>query len=223
MPFTKHQGKTRMPRRAPLRDHLAGRSIDDIDYCVLDCEMSGLDVTRHEIISIGAVRIQGGEIDLGNSFYRVIRPERVNMSVDNVLIHRLNHDQVSAGEDPFRVMDDFLAFIADTVLVGHFISIDLGFLNALFVHQNRSRPSQPALDTRHLHEWYLDQQKDSHREPYDMHLTGIVKRMNIPQFPAHHAFYDALTTACLFVKQLDILRSHGHQTLGDIYQIGREW
>ncbi len=219
--FGKRKDAKAPNRPLQLSENLKGRLASSVDFTVLDCEMTGLDLVKHEIISIGAVKIRRGEIDLSQSFYRVLRPRRLEMSKENVLIHGLNHDTVAAGEDPELVLDDLVDFIQDTILVGHFVAIDLGFLNILFARGNRRRPEQPILDTRSLQEWYLDNAARG-RQTAGLQLCAIAKQFNLPSFQAHHAYYDALTTACLFLKQLSIMAKAGIYTLEDIYNIGRE-
>ena len=218
----KRRPKDRAAATAPP-DELMGRLVTSVDFCVLDCEMTGLDVARDEIISIGAVKIRDGVVVLDDSFYRVIRPKQTEMTRENVLIHRLTHDQVAEGESAERVMDEFQTFIQGSVLVGHFIAIDLGFLNRLNSTLGRERPLQPACDTRYIHEWYLDHViRQEVREPNELRLPSICRRMNVPCFQEHHAFYDALSTAALFLKQLDILAQEDKYTLADVFKIGRE-
>ncbi|MCS7052048.1 MAG: exonuclease domain-containing protein, partial [Thermomicrobium sp.] len=43
-------------------------------YTVLDAEMTGLAVERDELLAIGAVRMIGPRILLGERFYTLIRP-----------------------------------------------------------------------------------------------------------------------------------------------------
>ena len=46
-------------------------------YVVLDTEVTGLDEKKDSIVSVGAVRMRGGSIALGDTFYRLLKPETV--------------------------------------------------------------------------------------------------------------------------------------------------
>ena len=41
---------------------------------VVDTELTGLDEKKDSIVSIGAVRMTGGRIELGDMFYRLVSP-----------------------------------------------------------------------------------------------------------------------------------------------------
>jgi DNA polymerase III epsilon subunit-like protein len=60
-------------RRTVNRDWL----LFDEKYVVLDTELTGLDEKKDSIVSIGAVRMHGGSIALGDTFYRLLKPETV--------------------------------------------------------------------------------------------------------------------------------------------------
>ena len=60
--------------------------ITEARYVVVDTELTGLDENRDSIVSIGAVRMTGGRIELGDSFYRLASP-RTELSAASVVIH----------------------------------------------------------------------------------------------------------------------------------------
>jgi hypothetical protein len=55
------------------------------------------------------------------------------------------------------------------------------------------------VDTRLLHRWWRGRAGRG-GEPADASLEEIVKELGLPRYPAHHAFYDALTTGLVFLK-----------------------
>ncbi len=207
---------------------LADRTAESLDYCVLDCEMTGLDQRKHEIISIGAVKIRHGRILLEESFHRLVRPAEWEMTKNNVLIHRISHDQVGNGEEPDRVISDFLDFISDSVLIGHFAFIDINFLNRLMKKLSQGKIRNPVLDTVAIFKWRLMHDKswqllnaDNHQaiRNVSLRLPEICDRLDVPRFREHHAYYDALTTACLFLKLLKMVEAAGIYAFRDIYKI----
>ena len=54
------------------------------EWVALDCETTGLDVRRDEIISIGAVRIAGNRIMTSERLELIVRPEKRKLSADSV-------------------------------------------------------------------------------------------------------------------------------------------
>ncbi len=66
------------------------------EWVSLDCETTGLNVSQDEIISIGAVRIQGDRIMTSDRLELLVRPER-GVSAESVRIHRLRERDVADG------------------------------------------------------------------------------------------------------------------------------
>jgi len=203
-----------------LAPALAGRLIDSVDFCALDCEMTGLDPKRCQLISLGAVLIRNGRIELGQSFYRVIKPPRLKMSRQNALIHRLSHDQVTGGVDPLQAMADFDAFAGDAFPVGHFVTLDLAFLDSVREALGRPPMSRPAIDTRKLYEWKLAWGRPGRPRREPLQLNAVCRDLDTPQFSAHHAYFDALSTAHLFLKLTGYARQAGYYTLGELTRLG---
>jgi DNA polymerase-3 subunit epsilon len=59
----------------------------------MDTELTGLNERRDSIISIGAVRMTGAKIELGNSFHQLIKPES-KFKPDSVVVHGITPSDV---------------------------------------------------------------------------------------------------------------------------------
>ena len=57
------------------------------EWVALDCETTGLNVHRDEIISIGAVRIVGDRILTSERLELLVRPSKRRISADSVRVH----------------------------------------------------------------------------------------------------------------------------------------
>ena len=106
---------------------LGDASIQSLRYAILDTELTSLDQRTNRLLSIGAIIMQGTSIQLGDQFYRVVNPQ-VPIPSETVVIHKLRTEDISKGEPLEPVLNDFNRFIAGTVLVGHFLDIDLKVL-----------------------------------------------------------------------------------------------
>ena len=110
----------------------AGRNssgpIADTPFVVLDTELTGLDERKDDIVSIGAVRMRGGRIELGGSFHELVNPTAV-LDARSVVIHGITPSQVETRPPIDEVLAAFLAYAGDAVLVGHCLPVDLAFLN----------------------------------------------------------------------------------------------
>ena len=60
------------------------RLIRDTRFVVADTELTGLDEKKDSIVSIGAVRMVGGSINLGDQFYRLVSPKSLSFQGDMI-------------------------------------------------------------------------------------------------------------------------------------------
>jgi DNA polymerase III subunit epsilon len=97
---------------------------------VLDTETTGLDAKKGDrLIEIGCVEL-ANHLPTGRHFHRFIDPEDRDVHPDAERIHGLSTSFLK-GKPVFRsVVDEFLAFIGDDVLVIHNAPFDIGFINA---------------------------------------------------------------------------------------------
>ena len=205
-------------------ENLGGKLLDAVDFCVLDCEMTGLDPQQHQIIALGAVRISGGCVAMNRRFYRLIKPQNLEMSRENVLIHGISHQALEKGHPAEEVYRAFREFCGDAVLVGHCVGLDMAFLAAIETRLGLPGFEQPVLDTMKLGRWHL-QYLDRNRPVQEgnlLQLSQLCARYGVPQFQQHHAFFDAVTTACLFRKQWELLHGAGYYTFADLHRLSRQ-
>jgi DNA polymerase-3 subunit epsilon len=170
-------------------------------YTALDCEMTGLDPKRDEILSVGAVRIRDGRAVLKERFYQVFKPDAAVSPKEIVLIHGLGDEEVGRASSLGEALEPLLEFLGETVLVGHFVRIDLDFLNAGLQRHGRPALQNAALDTRLLYRWLMRHRGQPDLEqPGVERLEAIVESLGLPRFPAHQAYYDALSAGLVFLK-----------------------
>jgi DNA polymerase-3 subunit epsilon len=191
-------------------------------FVVVDTELTGLDEKKDAILSIGAVRMTGGVIDLGDTFYQLVNPEK-KISAASVIIHEITPSEVAEKPLIDAVLAEFVDFISDDVLVGHFISLDLAFINREMIRTVRKELTNPVLDTCSLHDWLARRFKNSARfaaSPSGYRLYDIAKRFDIPVSKVHNAIADAYTTAQLFQRVLPLLAEAGADTMELLLKIG---
>ncbi len=114
---------------------------------VLDTETTGLDPKQgHRIIEIGCIELVN-YVPSGREFHQFINPER-EVPPDAQQVHGIT-DAFLADKPVFsEVADAFLEFIADSTLVIHNASFDVGFLNAELVRVPRDPiPFDRVVDT----------------------------------------------------------------------------
>lgn len=196
--------------------------ISDVRYVVVDTELTGLDEKKDDIVSIGALRLTGGRMHVGAPFYRLVSPQK-RLTAESVVIHEITPSDVELKPGIETALREFLDFCGDDVLIGHFISIDLGFLNREMKRLFGRPLPNSAVDTYSVYSWLRQRHKAS--ECFSSALTGyrlydIVGCFGIPVNGAHNALRDAYTTGELFQRFLPLLAEAGVLDLGDLLRIG---
>lgn len=157
-----------------------------MDFVVFDLETTGLQPTHHEIIEIGAVRLQNGEVV--ETFHTLVHPTRAvsDEIVSLTGIQPAELVQAPALED---ALPAFLKFILGSTLVGHNALFDLSFLSAACDELGYELPvAKDALDTLLLSRVLLPFEQ-GHR------LQDVARRFQLGMQDAHRALADATTTA----------------------------
>ena len=140
-----HQRLAALPPAGSLGLH----SLRAQRWVVLDLETSGLDTQRDQVLSIGAVVIEDGAIDLGQQFERTLcRPGQKTTS--SVLIHGLGPSALAAGSDPIEALLELLEFIGDSPVLAFHAPFDHRMLARALKDSLGYRLEQPFLDVAEL-------------------------------------------------------------------------
>ena len=171
----------------------------DVRFLVVDLETTSLDVREGEIASIGWVAIEQGVIQLSSAEYYPIQLEdEVGQSA---VFHHLHDDTLSNAAKITAVFERFLSVAAGSVLVFHFSSLDMAFLNNLSRKLFSVPLISPMVDTLLLEKKkYL-----RHAEVIEsgaLRLFSCRERYNLPVYSAHNALNDAIATAELLLAHV---------------------
>jgi DNA polymerase-3 subunit epsilon len=198
------------------------RPIGEVSYVVIDTELTGLDEKRDSIVSMAAIRMVGGRIDFDDVFYRLVNPEAA-LTAESVIIHGITPSDVHEKPDIKTVLEEFLRFCGDDVIVGHCVPIDLAFINKEMKRVFGSPLRNPVVDTSALYEWIRKRDSSARHWPYafsDSGLFEIAAYFGIPVNGAHNAAMDAFITAQIFQRFLPTLVSGGVTGIGELLSIG---
>jgi DNA polymerase III epsilon subunit family exonuclease len=96
-------------------------------FIVFDLETTGLDPTRHEIIEIGAIRVQVNS-EVHDSFQTLVKPlKRIPKAITR--INGISQEMVDQEGEPLEIaLTEFVEFIGDLPLVSYNAEFDMGFL-----------------------------------------------------------------------------------------------
>ena len=199
-------------------------SIGQVDFVAFDTELTGLDFKKDSIISIGAVKLKGTTILPVNTFYRLVKPA-CELKPKSVVVHELTHSDLECAEDLLDVVGDFVKFAGNSVLIGHFVHIDLNFVNKVLQEKFGVSLKNRAVDTATLHDWLYD--NDAHFARHYKGMTtssdlfSMAKKYGVEGGKAHNAFSDAYITAQLFQRFVSFLPESGIKTLKDLLKVAR--
>lgn len=170
----------------------------DQTFVVFDLETTGLKPEQCEIIEVGAVKLQNGEIvDRFQTFVNdggVIPPNITQLT-------GITTDMLSGAPNSREVLTDFHAFCAGCCLVAHNAEFDMGFVRFHAARFNLSF-SNPYADTLMLSR-YLMHDLINHKLDTVCEALGVVLKDH------HRATDDAAATGEVFVRLLEKLRDLG--------------
>lgn len=173
----------------PLSAGLNDCSLRQQRWVVVDLETSGLNLNRDQVLSIGAMVIEDGAIDLGQAFERILL--RVNNPLNpSVLLHGLGPSAIAAGCDPADALLDFMAFVGDSPLLAFHAPFDQHMLGRALKDSLGYRLPHPFIDVAALAPMLCPQVNVR-----DAGLDYWIKHFNLQVEDRHNASADALATA----------------------------
>lgn len=173
------------------------------EWVALDCETTGLNVQKDEIIAIGAVRICGNTVMTSERLELIVRPEKRRLTADSVKVHRLREQDVAQGVRIDEAMHQLMHFIGSRPLVGYYLSFDVAMVNrALFPLLGMGLP-QPRIEVSGLYYDHKLRQLPHHEQDsrrIDLRFATMMADLGLPVREAHDAVNDAVMAALAFVK-----------------------
>jgi DNA polymerase III subunit epsilon len=216
--------KKKVPAQQEVVQYDAKQSLDDVSYVFIDTELTGFNERTDSIVSIGAIKMAKGRIELGNTFYSLVKPKsKSKMNGKSVLIHTITPTEVSGEKDIPAVLSEFIKFCGPEVLIGHFVSIDLGFINKALKQTLGFPLANPILDIFTLYSWLWEKwssEPEFSLHPQRVDLYAIAKALGIPFTGAHNAVMDAFITAQVFQHFLPWLKRSGIDNLKNLLRVG---
>lgn len=177
------------------RDHLlapaplADQPLLEQRFVVVDVETTGLNLSRDQVLSIGAVVIEKGGIPLGQQFERTLMREYQTPG-PSVLIHGIAPSEIAAGDEPAEVLLDFLDFVGDSPLLAFHARFDQQMLTRAMKESLGYRFRHPFLDLADLAPMLCPQIGKPHTS-----LDEWLELFGVQIQQRHNACADALASA----------------------------
>ncbi|MDE3010796.1 MAG: 3'-5' exonuclease [Pseudomonadota bacterium] len=172
------------------------------EWVALDCETTGLDVRRDEIISIGAVRIRGRRLLTSERLELLVRPQCA-VSPGSIRVHQLRERDVADGLAPVDAATRLLEFIGPRPLVGYYLEFDVAMLNRLVRPLIGIRLPQRQVDVSGM---YYDLKYRANPDAWiDLRFATLMQDLGLPMQDAHRAINDAVMAGLAFVKLRELV------------------
>lgn len=163
----------------------------------IDCETTGLNPKKDDIISLSAIKIRGSRIQTSESLQLTLKPSK-NIDQAAIKVHHLRNCDVADGLSAQEAMQQFLQFIGNRPLLGYYLEFDVALLNRLIKPMIGCNLPNPQIELSALyHDYKIERIPQRH---VDLRFQAIREHLDIPDLGTHDAFADALMVAMAYVK-----------------------
>ena len=171
------------------------------NYCVIDLETTGLDYRNDAIIELAVIKF--GLEGISDTYQSFVNPGRKIPSFISDLTGISDKDVLTAPEFS-TLIPKLKNFIGDSVLIGHNVGFDVGFLREFGFNFEGT-----IFDT-------LDLSYVIHPTQLDYSLTGLSLFLDLDISNAHRAMADCENTMNLFINLITAIKSLKLQTFVQI-------
>ncbi|MFI4996702.1 MAG: 3'-5' exonuclease [Hyphomicrobiales bacterium] len=168
----------------------------------IDCETTGLDRRKDDIVSIAAIRLRDDRILTSQRFVATIQPD-AQMKPAAIKVHRLREADVKGGRAMADVLPQLLRFIGSRPLVGYYLEFDVAMLNKHVRALLGIKLPNRRIETSELY----CERKYGNAPPgtqIDLTFAAMMRDLKVPLMAQHDAYSDALMTAIAFIMLRDL-------------------
>lgn len=173
------------------------------EVVVFDCETSGLNPKKDELISIGAVKIKGDKI-LSNEAIHIYVQQKKQISHESITIHQIRHCDLEDAVPIEEAIETFLHFIGNRTLAGYFLEFDVAMINKYIKPMyGITLPNRQEEVSAIYYDKKIAKVPQGH---IDLKFDTILKDLDLPTLQAHDALNDAVMTAMIYLKLKHVKR-----------------
>ena len=160
------------------------------NYVVVDVETTGINPEKDQIIEIAAIKMEDNEII---TFQELVKIEKGLQKEISELTGITDEMLADNGKDIDVVLDEFLDFVGNAILVGYNVKFDVSFLNA-----ELKKSGNEALTNKTI--CLLQEAKRKQKLLRDYKLNTVLKKYDISTEGLHRAYADVKAEYELAVK-----------------------
>lgn len=188
------QGLELVEKNGLFRYATALTRMEDAIFCIVDIETNGSRPEKHQIIEIGAVKIQNYAIV--DRFESLVKCNEVSRHISEIT--GIFAEDTSEAPSLKKVLEEFRAFLGTAVFVAHDVKFDYSFISAMMERANMLPLMNRSLCTIDLAERTISS--------YRYGLAYLNEQLDLYKEATHHrALSDAITTAKLFKRTLKFI------------------
>ncbi len=180
-------------------------------FLVLDCEMTGLDVKRCHLLSLGWVMIEHDRIINASGKHLLIHAEKG--AGDSSKIHGLMDSSIAGARSAAAVLILLIEQMQGAVLVFHHAPLDIRFLQKAALENFRCPLLFPYIDTMEIEKRRLHIQGKT----MGLRLAQCRERYGLGPMQQHNALADAQSTAELLLAQASYLEKGHNLRLSELH------
>lgn len=160
----------------------------------LDCETTGLDPAKDDLLTVAAVKIRDGKI-MTSEKLDLRLPPSPKQAADSIRIHQIRKVDLAQSIPIEEALPRLLDFVGNRPILGYYINFDLTLLNRYIRDAFGFELPNQAIEL-------ADVFKTKTRQPEtaDLRLERILTDLNVPTFGRHTAIGDATMVAMAYVK-----------------------
>lgn len=189
--------------KQPLLDK--NTEISDVEFLSLDFETTGLKSSSDAILSVGCTVIKNMRIIMQENLHKIIKIS-TPIPKASVVIHGITDDRAQQGSHLHHVMESLLSKMQGRVLLVHFADIERNFINMACKKIYGHKLPMLITDTMEIEKKRLER-LNLLNSPNQLRLFNIRKQYGLPRYYAHSALEDAISTAELFLAQVNKIGS----------------
>jgi DNA polymerase-3 subunit alpha (Gram-positive type) len=181
--------------------------INELSFCVIDLETTGGNHNKDKIIEVGMVRVNNLKITDEKSF--LINPET---QIPDFIQKLTNISQNDVKDSPLieDVIDEIIEFIGDDIIVAHNTSFDVPFLNGVLKKLKKEKLDNKVICTNVMTKHLIP-------EILNSNLNYMSRLFDVTHSKAHRAHDDAIATAKLLIRYLNIFIEKGIKKVNQLY------
>jgi DNA polymerase-3 subunit epsilon len=183
-----------------LKDPSYGYLFDEYvgdEVVVFDCETTGLNPKKDDIISIGALKIRGNQVLTNEKFERFVKPKG-GVNAESIKIHLIRECDLDEAKEIDTVIEEFIEFVGNRPLVGYYLEFDVAMINKYL--KPKLGIKLPNLQTEVSSIYHNKKIGFIPQGIVDLRFDSIMKDLDLPIMGKHDAINDAIMTALIYIK-----------------------